>query len=121
MQGLEEEKPPVTNADAEPRAREYLKDIWRKYDLDLDKCLNAVEFKGMVDDFCVKSKILLPECERFLAFIDQNGDNLLEIEELVKFIVKGLKINDNQRAAWKSKSPLHAKLLEFIDGIKSHL
>jgi hypothetical protein len=114
-------KPPVTNEDAELRAREYLKDIWRKYDKDMDNCLNAVEFKSMVDEFCVKSKILLPECERFLAFVDQNGDNLLEIEELVSFIVKGLKINENQRAAWKSKSPLHSKLLEFIDGIKQHL
>ena len=61
--------------------------------------------------------MLLPECERFLAYIDKNGDNLLEIEELVTFIVKGMAINDNQRKAWKNKSPLHSKLLHFIDSV----
>ena len=105
-----------TNEDAEERAREFFKDEWSNYDLDADGFLNALEFKHLVETIS-KKKLLLPECERFLAYIDKNGDNLLEIEELVTFIVKGMAINDNQRKAWKNKSPLHSKLLHFIDSV----
>ena len=107
---------PATNEDAEERAREFFKDEWSNYDLDADGFLNALEFKHLVETIS-KKKLLLPECERFLAYIDKNGDNLLEIEELVTFIVKGMAINDNQRKAWKNKSPLHSKLLHFIDSV----
>ena len=109
-------RPPATKDDAEERANEFFKDEWSNYDLDADGFLNALEFKRLVETVSKKT-LLLPECERFLAYIDKNGDNLLEIDELVTFIVKGMSINDNQRKAWKNKSPLHSKLLLFIDAV----
>ena len=53
----------------------------------------------------------------YLYYIDKNGDNLLSIDEIVAFVSKGMAISDNQRKAWQNKSPLHKKLLIFIDRV----
>ena len=109
-------RPPATKEDAEARALEYFRDEWMNYDLDVDGTLNAMEFKRMVETIS-KQSLNLPECERFLAYIDKNGDNLLSIDEIVAFVSKGMAISDNQRKAWQNKSPLHKKLLIFIDRV----
>ena len=107
---------PATKEDAEARATEYFRDEWMNYDLDVDGALNAMEFKRMVETISRQS-LNLPECERFLAYIDKNGDNLLQLDEIVAFVSKGMAISDNQRKAWQNKSPLHKKLLIFIDRV----
>ena len=69
---------------------------------DVDGALNAMEFKRMVETISRQS-LNLPECERFLAYIDKNGDNSLQLDEIVAFVSKGMAISDNQRKAWQNK------------------
>ena len=58
------------------------------------------------------------EAERFLNFIDSDGNQRVDISELSKFCEKGMLVKKVNRKSWRNKSPLHSVLMNFIEAVE---
>ena len=59
------------------------------------------------------------ELSRFIKFMDKDQDGLIDEQELICFCVKGLRQTPEANAAFASRSPMHAKLIGFLEAINS--
>jgi hypothetical protein len=57
------------------------------------------------------------ELKRFVKFMDNDQDELIDEQELICFCVKGLRQTPEANMAFASRSPMHAKLIGFLEAI----
>ena len=76
----------------------------------------AAEFKKMADDFMEDEELTSSECEKFMKYVDEDGDGVLTPDEVANFIERGLSISEDARQEYRRKSAIHKKLLDFVLG-----
>ena len=59
------------------------------------------------------------ELDRFVKFIDKNEDGLIDEQELICFCVQGLRQTPEANLAFAARSPMHSKLIGFLEAINS--
>jgi hypothetical protein len=59
------------------------------------------------------------ELSRFVKFMDKDQDGLIDEQELICFCVQGLRQTPEANLAFASRSPMHAKLIGFLEAINS--
>ena len=90
--------------------------IWQKYDLDKDGCLNNIEIKNLVEDYTSQS-VSEEYCQEFLESIDDDGDALIDRKELSKFIESGIKLSKESREKYSKRGEFHKIVVQFFDGV----
>ena len=69
------------------------------------------------------SQVFSPPTEseliRFVKFMDNDKDGLIDEQELICFCVKGLRQTPEANLAFASRSPMHAKLIGFLEAVNS--
>ena len=69
------------------------------------------------------SKVFSPPTEselvRFVKFMDNDKDGLIDEQELICFCVKGLRQTPEANLAFASRSAMHAKLIGFLEAVNS--
>jgi hypothetical protein len=59
------------------------------------------------------------ELLRFVKFMDKDADGLIDEQELICFCVKGLRQTPEANLAFASRSPMHAKLIGFLEAVNA--
>ena len=59
------------------------------------------------------------ELMRFVNFMDKDKDGLIDEQELICFCVQGLRQTAEANLAFARRSPMHAKLIGFMEAINS--
>jgi Ca2+-binding EF-hand superfamily protein len=80
-----------------------------------------VEVQGIVDNPS-EDQLLRPSAEelaRFVKFMDKDQDGWVDEQELICFCVQGLRQTPQEHFAFAQRSPMHAKLIRFIEAINS--
>mgnify|MGYP006126455547 CR=1 FL=1 len=96
----------------------YVASLFFIFDLDRDHGLNVLEATVLFQTYGDQD-ISKPKLEKFLEQIDMDGDNVVQLEELVRFIKDGTAMTPLQRNQYASRGKFHGVLLKFLDGIKA--
>ena len=99
---------------------DFVNSVWQKYDADRDGQLNAGEMKVFFSDF-IGEEVSHANSLEFLASVDQDGNSMIDKEELVKFIETGTRMSDASRTKYGSRSDFHKKVIQFFYGIEREI
>ena len=94
----------------------FIDRIWNKYDQDDNGNLDASEMKRLVDRFTGEN-VSLHHVEEFLQEIDQDGDALIQKDELRDFITFGLTLSKQSREEYALRGPLQKTIVKFFYGL----
>eukprot|EP00943_MAST-04B_sp_MAST-4B-sp1_P004038 g4038.t1 len=94
----------------------FIDRIWSKYDHDGNGDLDASEMKRLIDRF-TGEKVSVENVESFLKEIDQDGDALIQKEELREFVTFGLTLSKESREQYGAKGPLQKIIVKFFYGL----
>ena len=94
----------------------FLAYIWNRYDADNSGGIDTEETKQMIEDITSRT-VSVRECKQFLRHIDGDGDNIIQSEELLKFIYAGLSLDEEQKQQYSSRGELHETIIEFFAGM----
>ncbi len=94
----------------------FIDRIWSKYDGDGNGDLDASEMKRLIDRF-TGEKVSVINVEKFLKEIDQDGDALIQQEELREFVSFGLKLSKQDREDYAARGPLQKIIVKFFYGL----
>ena len=95
----------------------YFKEKFLLYDDRNQGFLNRKDFSKLIKHM-TKQNMSVSEAERFLNFIDSDGNQRVDISELSKFCEKGMLVKKVNRKSWRNKSPLHSVLMNFIEAVE---
>ena len=94
----------------------FIDRIWSKYDGDGNGDLDASEMKRLIDRF-TGEKVSVINVEKFLKEIDQDGDALIQQEELRDFVSFGLTLSKQDRENYAARGPLQKIIVKFFYGL----
>ena len=97
--------------------RIFFEKIWEQFDVDKDNVLNQKEFTNLIRSVTGK-KIKKKDANAFLSYLDTNGNKLADKNEIINFVLQGMKVEKSKRKVWKLRSKLHGILMGFIEKVE---
>ena len=94
----------------------FLAHIWTRYDTDNSGGIDSDETKQMIEDI-TGHNVSSTKCKQFLRHIDSDGDNVIQREELLKFIFAGINLSEEGKEKYASRGDLHNTIIEFFNGV----
>jgi Ca2+-binding EF-hand superfamily protein len=94
--------------------------LWDQFDIDRDGALDGIELNRCFL-YLTGREIPIADCDRFLQRIDSSGDGKVQKDELVEFIENGMRLDPEKRRAYRTRSNMHAALLDLFDSVFSRL
>jgi Ca2+-binding EF-hand superfamily protein len=109
-------------SDAEKRAA--CRAIFHRVDTDMSGYIDSEEFVNLLTNLMnelnlesTKHQITIDEAEYFIDSMDADGNSLIDCDEFVDFMVKGMSATDDQKILFRDRSSLHEKLSILINGL----
>jgi Ca2+-binding EF-hand superfamily protein len=107
--------------DMQVKAAKLVEKIWSKYDTDGNGTLDASEIQALISEvMCWTGKgddVTLEEAERFIGFLDTDGDGLISQQEFVKFMCTAMAMTIDSRINFATRSAMHAKVMVFCTNL----
>ena len=97
-----------------------LDQIWQLYDTEGLGSLDARNVKQLLKDF-TGHEVDESMCKDFLESVDEDGDSLIEKNEMKTFIESGMELSEENRQAYASRGGLHKTIIDFFDGVNARL
>ena len=110
------------NAELDERIVQFVEKVFPVFDQDKDGALNPIEARNMIEAF-TKHDVSIKICTEILQSIDQDGNAVIEPEELIKFVQGGIQLifNEKSKKAYAARSPTHKVIIEFFVAVDLRL
>ena len=98
----------------------WINTIWSKYDLDQDDNLNSEELSVFFSDL-TKIEIDSKETKQFLDSVDEDGNGLIDRDELAEYIERGMNLSENEIRGYLKRGKFHKKVVALFQAAKEEL
>ena len=103
------------------RFQRFVQHIWPIIDEDQDGQLNSIEFANFIRKVTHDQSVVDSDCEKFLQFMDQDGNGKIDQNELMSFMLHGLTLGEDDIHQYGQRSSTHQLLAKVLVALKDKL